>query len=751
MKIYTFPIRVAGADIYVSHMNDIQAAITYLSMELTEGIGSVSDPRKFKLAQADSGFASLNIPPMKNTPSTPSLASGDIWNDSATGQLKYYKNGAVRTFAFTEEISTGGSGTGNVVGPTNSPAVVSNEIALFSTATLLKRYSGTAGIVKLSDAGVVSIAAAGTDYAAATHNHSITNVDGLQIALDAKASISGASFTGTVNAPTLQQGGTAVALSGHKHELTDTHFNNLQISSLTTGQTLRWDGSKWVNGAALSAVTPNGFLVQTANTPTYASRSLSAGTNISITDSDGVSANPTINVVQNPTFTGSVGTSSGSYTDTSPTLWLGGTTYGLSALSNILYFHSPSGYSFKTTQGSVVAINAGGTITAAGGFWGGNNGSQFNGYTQLNGNVKLGLNSTDVTTIKGPAVAEQTLSVSGALTNTVTISADDTSTQVATTAYVIGQAANTAPAANGTADAGVSKKWSRADHIHPTDTSREPAFTTMTGKIIDVSNTITARSDRFTLQDATTSTKQLTFNLASMTTAQAVTVPDASGVLTLLGNNSVGTGSVVLSSSPTLSGTLTVPAITSSSTLGIQAGGAISIGTTTAAGVNLSQSGQMTSVLGNFDVTGSTTLDGTVTLGTTSSNLVDVKGQFRISGAAPTNRVLGVAAGTTSGSNPTSTISGSDNGGLISITTGASPPASGGLLITVNFANARSDSSYAVILFPRNANAATSIARFFSSSTLNTASAWTLSVTSSTTGLTANTAYQFHYWIISFN
>lgn len=66
---------------------------------------------------------------------------------------------------------------------------------------------------------------------------------------------------------------------------------------------------------------------------------------------------------------------------------------------------------------------------------------------------------------------------SPALTGTPTAptaAADTSTTQLATTAFVVGQAGGTAPAMNGTAAAGTSAKFSRADHIHPTDTTRAP-------------------------------------------------------------------------------------------------------------------------------------------------------------------------------------------------------------------------------------------------------------------------------------
>lgn len=65
-----------------------------------------------------------------------------------------------------------------------------------------------------------------------------------------------------------------------------------------------------------------------------------------------------------------------------------------------------------------------------------------------------------------------------------TATADQTDTQIATTAFVIGQASATTPEANGTAATGTSKKYARADHVHPTDTTLAPKDApTFTGKV----------------------------------------------------------------------------------------------------------------------------------------------------------------------------------------------------------------------------------------------------------------------------
>lgn len=56
-----------------------------------------------------------------------------------------------------------------------------------------------------------------------------------------------------------------------------------------------------------------------------------------------------------------------------------------------------------------------------------------------------------------------------------TAAVDTATTQLATTAFVLGQASGSAALPAGTAAAGTSTRFARADHVHPTDTSRAPA------------------------------------------------------------------------------------------------------------------------------------------------------------------------------------------------------------------------------------------------------------------------------------
>lgn len=55
-----------------------------------------------------------------------------------------------------------------------------------------------------------------------------------------------------------------------------------------------------------------------------------------------------------------------------------------------------------------------------------------------------------------------------------TAAADTSTTQIATTQFVLNQASSVSPLINGTAAAGSSLRYARQDHVHPTDTTRSP-------------------------------------------------------------------------------------------------------------------------------------------------------------------------------------------------------------------------------------------------------------------------------------
>jgi hypothetical protein len=66
-----------------------------------------------------------------------------------------------------------------------------------------------------------------------------------------------------------------------------------------------------------------------------------------------------------------------------------------------------------------------------------------------------------------------------------TASVNTNTTQLATTAFVVAQASSTNPLVDGTVAIGTSLRYSREDHVHPTDTTRAPlASPTFTGLVV---------------------------------------------------------------------------------------------------------------------------------------------------------------------------------------------------------------------------------------------------------------------------
>jgi hypothetical protein len=123
----------------------------------------------------------------------------------------------------------------------------------------------------------------------------------------------------------------------------------------------------------------------------------------------------------------------------------GGTTSKIFTLTNTL--------TFSGTDGSALDIGTGGTL--------GNN--AFN------------------STVFAPLASPTFTGVPAAPTAAV----DTNTTQVATTAFVDGQAASANPVIDGTAAPGTSLRYARGDHVHPTDTTRAAA-----GANIDITSVL---------------------------------------------------------------------------------------------------------------------------------------------------------------------------------------------------------------------------------------------------------------------
>jgi hypothetical protein len=94
-----------------------------------------------------------------------------------------------------------------------------------------------------------------------------------------------------------------------------------------------------------------------------------------------------------------------------------------------------------------------------------------------------GLSTTGAATIGTTLGVTGVATLSGGGTST-TPATDNNTTNIATTAFVVGQAAAIAPVMNGTAAVGTSLRYARQDHVHASDTTRAPlASPTFTGTV----------------------------------------------------------------------------------------------------------------------------------------------------------------------------------------------------------------------------------------------------------------------------
>ena len=175
-------------------------------------------------------------------------------------------------------------------------------------------------------------------------------------------------------------------------------------------------------------------------------------------------------------------------------------------------------------------------------------GPTFTGTVVLPSTTSIGLvSSTELGYLDGVTSAIQTqLGTKAALASPTftgvplspTAASDTSNTMIATTGFVTGQASVTSPNMDGVAAIGTSIKFARADHIHPSDTSRAPlSGPTFTGTVTLPSTTSigTVSSTELGYLDGTTSAIQTQLDSKAPLTGATFT-----GTITLPSTTSIG-------------------------------------------------------------------------------------------------------------------------------------------------------------------------------------------------------------------
>ena len=370
-------------------------------------------------------------------------------------------------------VTSYNSGTGALV------VDVQNKTGSGTYSAWTVNVGGTVPLQTVSWGDIVGTLGNQTDLATALNAKLDTST-----ASSTYAPLAGATFTGEVATPasTVSSAGFSIAPGTAPSTPTNGEIWNTgtELVARISGVSETLARQSWVTGQGYltsSALTPYALKAGTTFTglvTTVASATTGAGFNLP----HGAAPSAPVN--------GDVWTTTGGF------FWRqNGTTYqavnlsGTQTVSGSITFSNASLTLGNSTAASTYNLGTGATLTATTKAI--NIGT--NGVAGSTTNIAIGSTTgTSTTTLQGT-------------TNGVTAAADTNTTALATTAYVVGQAGSTSPVMDGTATVGTSLKYARADHVHPTDTSRAAlASPTFTG----IPAAPTAAVDTNTTQLATT-------------------------------------------------------------------------------------------------------------------------------------------------------------------------------------------------------------------------------------------------------
>jgi hypothetical protein len=407
---------------------------------------------KINTIPADATTAGLNIPHTATAPTTP--INGDIW--TTTSGLFARISGGTQQYAalgsnvtFSNSSSTFGSST--AAGTIN---VASGATISASTKTVNVATGGVVGSTTNTTIGPVLGA-------------STTSIGGTTAASTLNLA-TGATLTATTKAVNIGTAGVAGSTT------------NIAIGSTTGTSTTTLQGTTNITGN----LTTTGTVTDIANSTAAQQINIGAGSTVSgSTKTISIGNNGASGSTTNVNIATSIGGPSGS-----ATINIGNITSPPTTTTNL----------YGTINAPTPAADTNSTVVATTAFVVGQAGSAtplVNGTAAVGTSLRYArqdhVHGTDTTraplaspTFTGTVTIPAGASISGfaplaspSLTGTplsTTAAVDTNTTQIATTAFVVGQAASATPLVNGTAAVGTSLRFARADHVHPTDTTRAP-------------------------------------------------------------------------------------------------------------------------------------------------------------------------------------------------------------------------------------------------------------------------------------
>jgi hypothetical protein len=441
--------------------------------------------------------------PALSTNNTFSNASSTYGSSTATGTINLASGATVSASTKTVNVATGGvsgSTTLTTIGPVLGASTTSiggttaaSTLNLATGATL----TATTKAVNIGTSGVAgsttNIAIGSTTGTSTTTLQGNVTASGLTLDLGNSTATSasytlggGASISGATKTVNIGTGGVAGSTTTVNIGST---LNTTNVNFSVTNGTISLGGNATAATQAVdtnsTALATTAFVVGQAGSATpLVNGTAAVGTSLRYARQDHVHGTDTTRApLASPTFTGTpLSTTAAVDTNTTQiatTAYVVGNGYLKSATASSTYapLASPALTGTPTAPTATAGTNTTQIATTAFVLANASSGATWGSIT---GTLSSQTDLQNALNAKAPLASP---SLTGTPLST-TAAADTNTTQIATTAFVIGQASATSPVMDGTATVGTSAKYARADHVHPTDTTRAPlASPTFTGTV----------------------------------------------------------------------------------------------------------------------------------------------------------------------------------------------------------------------------------------------------------------------------